>query len=202
MKNRIKYVIITTLILIFTATFSISSVAKEPAAESAVDASYENVFTRLYDEVSEYAGEILCAMTFAGSLILAVAYRKGLLPIVKGSLVSIGTAVNKIKESANENAQKNAEIGKSIEGVLSGAQNLLMELAHKVDALDTAVSERMTDEDERTQERAAFKVIISSQIDMLYDIFMTSALPQYQKDAVAEKIAKMKEALSENANAE
>ena len=34
---------------------------------------------------------------------------------------------------------------------------------------------------------------MSAQIDMLYGIFMTSSLPQYQKDAVSEHIHKMKE---------
>ena len=33
---------------------------------------------------------------------------------------------------------------------------------------------------------------------MLYDVFMSSALPQYQKDAVGERIAKMREAITEN----
>ena len=42
--------------------------------------------------------------------------------------------------------------------------------------------------------------MVKAQIDMLYDVFMSSALPQYQKDAVGERIAKMKEALVENAD--
>ena len=37
------------------------------------------------------------------------------------------------------------------------------------------------------------KIILSAQIDMLYDIFMTSSLPQYQKDAVSKRIGEMKE---------
>ena len=42
------------------------------------------------------------------------------------------------------------------------------------------------------------RVILSAQVDMLYDIFMTSALPQYQKDAVGERIAAMRGALLKN----
>ena len=37
------------------------------------------------------------------------------------------------------------------------------------------------------------KALMSAQIDMLYDIFMTSSLPQYQKDAVNKRISEMKE---------
>ena len=46
------------------------------------------------------------------------------------------------------------------------------------------------------------RLVVDTQIDMLYDIFMSSALPQYQKDAVGERIAKMKGAIRENANRE
>ena len=34
-----------------------------------------------------------------------------------------------------------------------------------------------------------------SQIDMLYEIFMQSGLPQYSKDALGERMAKMKKTL-------
>ena len=37
------------------------------------------------------------------------------------------------------------------------------------------------------------KALMSAQIDMLYDIFMTSSLPQYQKDAVNQRVKEMKE---------
>ena len=40
------------------------------------------------------------------------------------------------------------------------------------------------------------------QINMLYDIFMTSALPQYQKDAVGERISAMNKLLTARSNEE
>jgi hypothetical protein len=41
------------------------------------------------------------------------------------------------------------------------------------------------------------KTIMSAQVDMLYNIFMSSSLPQYSKDAVGERISEMKAALAE-----
>ena len=44
-------------------------------------------------------------------------------------------------------------------------------------------------------ERERMRIIMQGQIDMLYDIFMTSALPQYKKDEVGTRINEMKEKL-------
>jgi len=73
-------------------------------------------------------------------------------------------------------------------------------LSDKVEELDVMLKEKFAYVDEAQQERQELKLILDSQIDMLYDIFMASALPQYQKDAVGEKIAKMKEAIAKNAS--
>ena len=61
------------------------------------------------------------------------------------------------------------------------------------------LSGNLRDESEARREKKQLYLILNAQIEMLYDLFMSSALPQYQKDAVGEKIAKMKEAVRENA---
>lgn len=194
MKNKLKYLLVTILLLAFSSCFAIFASADEVAETEASQATTENVFAKAYNEIAEYAGEILCAMTFAGSLILAIAYKKGLLPLVKGSLVSIGNAVGKIKESTNESIEKSSRITED----LDVAKNMLDMLSEKVDTLELMLEKRIATEVDAEKEKADFKLILTSQIDMLYDIFMTSALPQYQKDAVGEKIAAMKGALGEN----
>ena len=44
-------------------------------------------------------------------------------------------------------------------------------------------------------EREAIRTVLLGQIDMLYAIFMSSALPQYQKDEIGLKIQEMREEL-------
>ena len=200
MKSKLKYLITAILVIVFSCSFAMSANAEEIIDTEAVEITEENVFSKAYNELTEYAGEILCAMTFAGSVILAIAYKKRLMPLVKGSLVSIGNAVSKIKESTSEGIEKGSEIGEAIEQTLSGVTDTLDALAKRVDELDTMLKDRLKAEDGLAREREETRLILSSQIDMLYDIFMTSALPQYQKDAVGEKIAKMKGALGENAD--
>jgi hypothetical protein len=62
------------------------------------------------------------------------------------------------------------------------------------ETLDT-LEEQLQCEAEYVKERKKMNRIMLAQIDMLYDIFMSSALPQYQKDAVGGKIQIMKEEL-------
>lgn len=197
MNKKLKYLITSILVIVFALGLSVSANAEEP--DASVEAAEVTVFDKLYCEVSEYAGEILCAMAFAGSVILAFAYKKGLMPIVKGSLVSIGNAIGKVKESVSRSTEMGEEMSKNIESGLEGAMLVLKSLGEKVDALEHTLAEKLSDTEEREHDARALKTILTSQIEMLYDIFMCSAIPQYQKDAVGEKMAKMKEALAKNA---
>ena len=198
MKTKIKYLLVTVLLIAFSCCFAITASAEE-AAEASATITEENVFSSVYNEVASHASEILCAMTFAGSLILAFAYKKGLMPLVKGSLLSIANAISKIKDDTTENAERNAKIGESLEMELENTKATLNTLTDKISELDLMLMEKLECEDDAKREKEEFKLILSSQIDMLYDIFMASALPQYQKDAVGERIAKMKGVIGENA---
>ena len=41
------------------------------------------------------------------------------------------------------------------------------------------------------------RIVILSQIDLLYDVFMSSALPQYQKELIGERVVKMKKEMDQ-----
>lgn len=198
MSKKMKHLIAVALILIFTLALTVSASAEELESEVTEDAEDVNIFGKIYSELSGYAGEILCAMTFVGSLALAIAYKRGLLPIVRGSLLTIGNAVSKMKDSVSENAEKGEVLGKSIEGGLESAKAVLDSLAVKIGDLESTLAKQLTSENEAAKEKEALKLVLISQIDMLRDIFMSASLPQYQKDAIGERIAKMKEALGKN----
>ena len=154
-----------------------------------------NLFTRLYSEISSYASEILCALTFVGSMILAFAYKKGLLPLIERSLISIGNAIGKIKDNTHDSAEKTARLSENIEEKLTGATLLLDSLSKRIAVLEDSLKESLENESEARLEKKQLRLVFDTQISMLYDVFMSSALPQYQKDVVGERVARMKEAL-------
>ena len=196
MNKKLKYLITSILVIVLALGLSVTASAETlTEAEEITEAT---VFDKLYTEVSEYAGEILCALAFIGSVVLAFAYKKGLMPIVKSSLVTIGNAMSKMKDSVNKNAERGEEMNREIASGLDGAVKVIETLGERIDALEKSLTERLADKDETAREREALSMIMTSQIDMLYEIFMSASLPQYQKDAIGEKIAKMKGALAKN----
>ena len=160
-----------------------------------VDEVGENVFTTIFNQLKSYATEIFCGMTFIGSLILAYAYKKGLIPLIEKTLVSISGAVAKIKERTESGAIATEELGASLSEKLEKSGMIVNSMIDKIGEMNKELAEIKTSELERTDSCKELSIIVETQIDMLYDIFMTSALPQYQKDAVGEKVAKMKETL-------
>ena len=151
----------------------------------------ENFFGIIYAEMSKYATEIISAITLVGTVILGFAYKKGLLPLVTHSISAIQQSVTKIK-SDTENGIAVTQSG------LDSVTERLGELENSVtlfkNTLDT-LEEQLQCEAEYVKERKKMNAVMLSQIDMLYDIFMASALPQYQKDSVGTKVQMMKEEL-------
>lgn len=201
MKNKIKYLIAIALVVIFSSSLVVSASAEGEVTDVAVE-SEGNFFTVAYEELSAYASEILCGLTLAASLILAFAYKKGLLPLVQSALISIGNAVTKIGHSAKKSEEQTALLEENIGNSIKNAKDMIGALTEKISSLDNAVNERLVMDEKARGEYEKLRFIIEGQIDMLYDIFMSSALPQYQKDAVGERIGKMKGMVAKDDSAE
>ncbi len=175
---------------------SAEEVYDEPYGEDSVTAETDtraNVFEDVFTALEGVSSEILCALSFAGSLIIAFAYRKGLLPAVKSGISAIGSAVGSMKESSESYTKQGEEL-------LSLMSKRLEEVEATLASFEKAVSdiaERSEDGALAARDRAEMKALMSAQIDMLYDIFMTSSLPQYQKDAVSDRVREMKEVMAE-----
>ncbi len=175
-----------------------SDSTENEAAAAEVNGGRKNIFAELFYTAKDYATEIFCAMTFSISVVLAYAYKKGLLPLVHTTLVSIGNSVSKIKEKTEHSDECTTELTNILNDRLNMMETLMGALGEKVDSLSSTVDGIRNDEDLRLADKENLSLIVKTQIDMLHDIFMTSALPQYQKDSVGARVAKMREALSAN----
>ena len=212
MKNKVKVFITVLLALLLSCGCTIAASANQTDTDT-VDITEElpveevdeteqdnsvamNIFTRVFNDIKIYATEIFCAMTFVGSVILAYAYKKGLLPLIKGALSSISPAVSSIKERTEANEESSNTFNAALDKRLSDAEGLIGEFTSKIDAMSLSLDEISQSEAMKNDDAQKLKIVVETQIDLLYEIFMTSALPQYEKDAVGERVAKMKEALS------
>ncbi len=143
-----------------------------------------NFFDRVYTAFMAHSGEILGALTLIGSLILAYAYKRGLLPMLKSTLSAIAEAVGSIKASADESG----EYSKSLGARLDNTESTLLALTSGIERLSLELEQSRLDKDEREK----MKLIMKTQIDMLYNVFMNSSLPEFQKAAMSEKITEMR----------
>lgn len=208
MKNKLKYLIAVALVAVFVLSTGVCALASEADSTAETDTVADNaevtlhedtnLFSRVYRELTEYAAEILAALTLAGSVALAVAYKKGLLPLLEKSLLTIGNAITKIKENTKQSADKSSEMSDAIDKKLTEASDTLEKLSRSVLELKCAMEEGSRNDENDRLAAEQLRIVMDAQIEMLYDVFMFSALPQYQKDTVGERIAKMKEAIGES----
>lgn len=202
MKQKTK-ILIAAFILCFIMSFAFSVSANNDTevtvdlsgltqeSESTENDFTENPFALIYDTTLMYASEILSLMSFIGTLIISYFYRRGLLPSVKGVLGNISTSVMKLKETSDKEIESRKEENTKIEKRLDVFDSALKNQSELISSLES----RLIAEEDIYKQRERSNLILSSQIEMLYEIFMSSSLPQYQKEAMGEKINKMRKEL-------
>lgn len=202
MKQKTK-ILITAFILCFIMSFAFSVSANSDTevtidqngltqeSESTENDFTENPFALIYDTTLMYASEILSLMSFIGTLIISYFYRRGLLPSVKGVLGNMSTSVMKLKETSDKEIESRKEENTKIEKRLDVFDSALKNQSELISSLES----RLIAEEDIYKQRERSNLILSSQIEMLYEIFMSSSLPQYQKEAMGEKINKMRKEL-------
>ena len=152
----------------------------------------ENPFAAAFSVIEEHADKILSALTLIGSLVLAFTYKRGLLPTLSKALGSIGGSVKSIGESTDKSLAENSVALTEIKGRINDVGTLFENISADVSALN----DKLACYEEEKSSMENMQVIMKAQVDMLYEIFMTSSLPQYAKDSVGERIAEMKTKLS------
>lgn len=190
-----KIIISLALAAMLFIACSVVSFANEETAESEVnteEGGAENVFAEIYSVAEENADKIFSALAFIGTLIVGAMYKSGLLPLLSDALGKLKGTLDGIK-SENERYEsiasaKISDIGTSIKGIEESIEKTNGEIARIEGELSTYEA--------ALKERESMKIILSSQIDMLYSIFMSSGLPQFEKEEIGNKISKMREELN------
>ena len=153
--------------------------------------SGETVFDTVYAILLENSDKIFSLLSFLISAVIAFLYKKSLMPTIKGTVTGISGALTKLRE---ENTK---DVGVAIEAITKTTERLfeteqtLATLRDELFRIESELDTKKIDD----EDRRAIRAVLSSEVDMLYEIFMQSSLPQYQKDKVGERIAGMKATL-------
>lgn len=178
-----KILTLLLLVTVLVTALTVPALAAEEATEE--NASEENLFEICYGEIMKHSDKILSALAFLGTLIIAFAYKKGFLPIVKGALNALSASVAGLKEEAERTTLESSER-------LDSAVSLIDGMVERLSSLEKGLTAAR---DEQAKS-ADMKTIMKAQIEMLYEVFMSSSLPAYQKESIGERIAEMKKTLS------
>jgi len=210
MKRSIKLIIFTLILALvmipvtasaeeYSEGAALTDVTKEGSTESgntpsdtlANDVETEtSPFAVIYSFALEHIGEIFSVLSFIGAAIIALLYKKGLLPTLRTALGSMADIISGIKDTAEKSESASSEIKEQITKRLNQAEGGINTICTSLDSL-TARLEALAADDEKRKMRE----IMGAQIDMLYEIFLSSSLPEYQKEAVRERMQAMKEVL-------
>ena len=184
--RKISAILIIAALAICASVIPSFSMQEGAAAQS-------NLFERIFSAISSNLAEILCALTLVGSIVLTIAYKRGLLPLVRGALSAIGKSVGKLGcEAESFNKESGANIA-SMKEKLDIAASVIDGFAQRLSLLEDELK-KISDGTERF---TAIKKAVEAEAELLYDVFMSSALPEYQKEAVAKKVAQINGSLKE-----
>lgn len=174
-----------------TALASGSEVITDTEAVSTEAEDSQNLFEEAYETVLQHSSELFSALAFLGTLVIAFCYKKGLLPILTSALKSLGESVKTLCEGSKENLEQANEGVAEISERLARLENAVEIFTADITTLEESLG---TEAQVRADARAQKKILLA-QIEMLKEVFICSALPQYQKDAISEKVKLMKEEL-------
>lgn len=146
----------------------------------------ENTFNEIYLSISENSDKIFSLFSFLGTIIIAIIYKKGLMPGLKKAVSSVSDALSAIKKESEKTSAESSEYRGQINSLSEKTEEAITELECLREELSVEKSSR---------ERGVLMRLLYGQIELLSDIFMSSSLPEYKKEEVGTRINKMKEAM-------
>ena len=146
----------------------------------------DNVFDTAYALISDNGDKILSLLSFLGTLFIAFTYKKGLLPRLRSALSGFSETVSELKADT----EKTGSDVQSCNEELSRLAVITGEMSAELKRLD----EDLTASD-RAGERRIMTELMTEQVSLLADIFMSSSLPEYKKEEVGVRLNRLKEAL-------
>ena len=176
------------LLFILTVMVLLSVLAVPAFAEEVTEPTYADT---VYDFFSAHSAEAFSALSFLGAVILAIFYKKGLLPSLNKAIKSLGDSLKAGIDSAKEmSTNTESNLGKFMESI----QPTIAKLEGIPELVDKVVEENKKLEVELAKaenEREVLVQALKSESEMFYELFMASNLPQYQKDNVSAKKAEI-----------
>ena len=188
--------ILLTISLCIGLCLALPFAATAASAEAAT--TEQSAFALLYEQLGAHLSEILSALCVLSGLLIAFCYKRGLLPLIKSGLSAIGAATKEWGENAESFGAEAKEICKN-------ANSYIQTVGEKTEEIEKhlcAIEERLKSFEGLCGDSERVKDALGGQMDMLLEIFLSSSLPQFEKDRVTKKLDTLKQSIAAPAEAE
>ena len=197
---KMKKILVTALTVIcLLSALTLPALAYSESTDAAqTEDAYENVAAEIYDQIIAHSGEILSALSFAASALIVIVYKKSFLPGVQKTLF----ALRKSSDGMDGEAKKQSDLLTTACAALEKKADAALASIEAMEERFACIEEGLSALEDGRRLDEQIKTVLTAEIDMLYELFMSAALPQYEKDRIGEKINLMKKTLSEVSNDE
>ena len=151
-----------------------------------------NPFEAIYNLAISHWAEIFSAIACMISCILIFCYKKGIVPLLSRGISALKGGVNAIGEEVKKQGEFSDKAEALIDEKLSEAQSLISKISQSYDAFNA----RLEACESLGKFEESVKDILFMQIELLYEIFMNSSLPQFEKERIGEKVNGMKKTVT------
>ncbi len=185
-----KKILLLAFFLITALSVSVSAFASE-AMPTDTNTETTSELSEAFMLITDNSDKIFSVLAFISSLIVVFAYKRGLIPLINKGLTAIKKSTDNFESKAQDSLLKTENSISFLLDKFACCENTIERVSTNLEEL----TEKLGSLENESNERALLKTVILSQIDMLYEIFMQSGIPQYAKDSLGEKVAKMKKSL-------
>lgn len=186
MKKRI--LLFCLLLTLVAAALSVGVCAESESAAEEIGAS---PFALLYRDITENLDTVFGAFAALGTVLVAFSYKRGMLPLLRGGVGVLSDKVKEIGKQSEKMEKESSENAQFVKNQLQMMMDSFRECADSVQEFGNALKELR----EKSDEMDVLRSLLAEEVNLLYDIFSSSSLPQYQKEIVARRVEEMRATL-------
>ena len=172
--------------------------ATAPETESALqgtDASATPFTDALASFFTESGGTLLSALTLLSSLLVALLYKRGLLPLVRSALSGIADTAEKAATATKQFTGSAEEALAAMEEKNAPLLDMAKQSAEAVAAVESALAELSARLSAAEKDRRKTAEVLLTETTLFYEMLHAVNLPETQKESMSESYYRLKRML-------
>lgn len=194
MKRFLITACLCLFLLMLMPSFALAAEGSAPAADTAAPTETEeadNLFFLFYERLGAHLPEVFSALSLLSACLLAFCYKKGLLPLLHDGLGAIGSVTKDFGKAVEKCAEESKEICENANNSIQ----FIKEFAESMQNSIKEIEDKLDDASMQKSEGERLRLLMEGQVELLSDIFLSSSLPQFEKERVCKRVEQMRAAL-------